>query len=374
MQLLTRYFVYLFSIFLALGKITPFVDERYVFYPITSVTCIFMLLSNMKQSVKLKWKTTPLLFLLPIIIYIVGSFKVGDDFNFKFFFAIIFFRIAYSFFSLNKDVKIISLIIFSCTSGLISILFHMGFFHSQSDFRNLRLWLFEENPNSLSTRLAFSGVLIVYFVLNLKTNFKYCLLVFLPSLLYLTILTGSRGGIIIFLLGVFVAFYLQKNISIFNKIFLTVLIFCFAYLNFSDFLLNSDLWIRFFESEDLSAHRLDIWAVNLRMFYDSPFGYGELGYIQLMEKLYGDGKDAHNIFLQLLLTGGFLSLIIFVVFISEVFTKSILIYKSNYNYYSILLISLLIFLVSKTGGVMTYIVFWYLLSTIDGYEKNHQKA
>lgn len=74
-----------------------------------------------------------------------------------------------------------------------------------------------------------------------------------------------------------------------------------------------------FNNSDLDGGRLAIWANNLEIFYNNPLGVGEIGYTLESFEHFGMTSDTHNLFLYMLVTGGFIVFILFIFFYKNFF-------------------------------------------------------
>lgn len=304
------------------------------------------------------------LFISSIIYSEINS--VGDPyFNTKFLGSIILFIVFIQTFTSNPQLCYNCIIIYSVTLSLIAICCVLGIIPNIVDYSNGRLIIFGENPNSYSSRIFLAVFSIFYIVTENKkrlNSFRYILMLFIPSLLMLTLLSGSRGSVLILLVGL-VIMLLFSPLQKFNKIFLMIIIVLCVILGIIYVLNDEFLYERLIQSvsEGKTSGRGEIWLNALSVFADYPIiGVGENGYHIEMINRFNESRDAHNIFIYLLCSGGVIGCILFLYCIILVLINC---YRNtNNSIYPLIIILSLILLMSKTGGVMTYIVMWYFMA------------
>lgn len=325
--------------------------------------------SELKEKIK---DAFPLIFIL-ILFIVLGAFLPyyldGESvINLKFLIAILFFVILSTFFSTNPQLVQISLIMFGIGAGLLSIFFSFGILgESTYEIRNDRLFLLGENPNSLSVRVSL-GVLFLISG-TIENGFKISkikrilLLVPVPFMFNLILASGSKGSFLLCISSVAIYLLFLKNVSKWVKtfiIFVSIIIFFIAL----SFFFQSTLYDRFLNS-DLTTGRSDIWEKALGIFFDNPMGVGEVGYKIEIYRRIGNIIDTHNLFLYLLVTGGFLSLFAFLYFLYRMFLGNFRKYKNEKNIVNLVIFFSMIFVMSKTGGVLTYLIMWYFFACIN---------
>lgn len=368
-----RIIIYLFSFFLAFGLYDPFGTNGLYFDFLTVVTILSIVIKNNINSILKtnKVEVVTLLgiaFLLFFSAFIYGvSYKEGVPINFKFISAIIIFILLSTEYRGNHREAIWSMYFFAVSCGLISTLYSLGLLDSQFQINNGRLIIFDENPNSISSRMALGFIILYYLLFNgKKTLGKYrfiSILFFLPIINFV-IATGSRGSFLILILSLFIITLLAK-IRIIYKVTLgviTVGVSAYIFITF----IESSLFERFM-NEGLLDSREDLWSNALSIAIDNPvFGVGEEGYWIEMSKRTNKVLDTHNLFIYLLVCGGSMALITYLFFLVRLFKKSYLQYK-NKNILPMILFVFFIFLMAKTGGIITYLIMWYFLAFINSY-------
>ena len=241
-------------------------------------------------------------------------------------------------FSFQKDLqwkKINKIIVFIFVFLIIlSILQFLGV-----DFLNYRE--FQNHGNRISASFSnpnfFGGLIVLLFfpVFNLIKN-SLCKILIILSSLFVLILTGSKGALLAFIIGLFLYSFLnivylneKKYLSYFALI-ITILLFVLFYASKFDFL------YRFQISEEnlVSTNtRIQIWEDSLQMIDDSPFiGYGIETFPIVFHKyanleelkrdnLFGLIDKPHNIILDILYSVGFLGLLVYLFIINTILKK-----------------------------------------------------
>ena len=368
-----RILIIFLSLLLSLGlfaeKYFPFVKES-----IISILFVYVLVkkenySELKEKIK---DAFPLIFIL-ILFIVLGAFLPyyldGESvINLKFLIAILFFVILSTFFSTNPQLVQISLIMFGIGAGLLSIFFSFGILgESTYEIRNDRLFLLGENPNSLSVRVSLGILFLISGTiengLKISKIKRILLLVPVPFMFNLILASGSKGSFLLCISSVAIYLLFLKNVSRWVKtfiIFVSIIIFFIAL----SFFFQSTLYDRFLNS-DLTTGRSDIWEKALGIFFDNPMGVGEVGYKIEIYRRIGKIIDTHNLFLYLLVTGGFLSLFAFLYFLYRMFLGTFRKYKNEKNIVNLVIFFSMIFVMSKTGGVLTYLIMWYFFACIN---------
>lgn len=181
---------------------------------------------------------------------------------------------------------------------------------------------FTEDPNYLCAYFAFGAVFALSVILSKGSIFKklFCLAE-LCVYLYIVLASGSRGGLIAILAGLFVYVLFFGNLSranILKKICIVLAILLILALIIGA--LPENIRNRFTIEDVVSSGgtgRLDIWHKYLKEFKDFTFvrlllGYGTASSLSLFENLgYIDIKGAHNILIETLVELGFVGLVLY---------------------------------------------------------------
>lgn len=369
-----RILIIMLSLLLSLGQFAemylPFFKEA-----IIGVLIVYVLFTDRSRLILMEnIKDAFPLFLIFLIFLFLGAilpYQIKEEsvINFKFLSAIFLFIFLSSFFSMRPRDVAFSLIFFGIGAGLLSILYGLGFFGTEAyEIRNDRLNLLGENPNSLSVRVSLGILFLVWGsvenVLNLNRFFRVILLIPVPFMFNLILASGSKGSFLLCIASIALYILLLKNISKYVKfgvIISGVVAFHFALSLFFE----SSLYERFLTS-DFTSGRSDIWDAAINIFLENPLGIGEVGYkVEILRRL-GVIIDTHNLFVYLLVTGGIIALILFLYFMTKIFIKNIRRYKYDKNIIFLLIFFSMVFVMSKTGGVLSYLIMWYFLACING--------
>lgn len=369
-----------FSGLLALGKIDPFFPPTSF---VSSIDIIFFVFCLTFILFKFKFFISSVLNIEFICLISIFTFFIFAQtiygyetlekplLNFKFLLCILFFLILSKY--LINNYKLIHTLLFvfsiSCFFYTILVLFINPNFYS---IIKGQLVVLDENPNSTSSRLAIAFIYFIYFILHnpLKwSKLRYLIFVTYPSLFLMVTMSGSRGSLLALLMGSYLII-LFSNIKKIYKILLILLssilsIFLFKYLFSSDDL--SERWENALEGD--TAGRADIWQAVFSIISNNPLGVGESGYVRSITSEYGYYIDTHNIFLYILVCGGFLSLLSFLIFLSFIFLKCFRSYRYRGEVLPLVLFLILLFIASKTGGVITFLLFWFILAIINSYRE-----
>ena len=369
-----------FSILLAFGKMDPIFS---IDSPVKSVDiflilfCILFILfkfNNFLNAILSKeFLSLFTIFILFVFAQILNGYEylLKPLFNLKFLLCGLFFVILSEYFKKNTSIIHYTLLVFSCSSFIYSILV---LFISPDLYQIIKgqMIVLDENPNSTSSRLAIAGIYTIYFIIQNPLNWKnkrFLFLFFLPTLIAMVIMSGSRGSLLAVLMGSYLIF-IFSNIKKASKLLLTFSsivfsLFLFQYLLSSDDLSNR--WEKALDGD--TAGRTDIWEAVFKIVLDSPLGVGETGYLEKIINLYGIYIDTHNIFLYFLVCGGFFSLIIFLFFIMKIFSNCLKCYFNDKEILPLIFLLIMLFIAAKTGGVITFLLFWFILAIVNSYRK-----
>lgn len=361
------------SIFLSLGL---FADMYLPYMKELAIGAIFLYTITLQGSIPillLKIKTAFPLIIIFLLFLLIGAFTShyieGESvFNIKFLMSILFFIFLSAFFEINPKLVQVSLIFFGVGAGLLSLLFSFGILgESAYEVRQDRLILLGENPNSLSVRISLGVLFLIWGAIEngLKlSKFKRVVLLFpIPFMFNVILASGSKGSFMLCIGSIIIYILLLKNISKTIKrgiiVFISFITFFAASLFF-----QSALYERFLTS-DLTTGRSEIWSVALNIFTENPMGVGEAGYKIEINQRIGRIIDTHNLFIYLLVTGGFIAFTVFIYFLYSIFIRNLKFYKTKREIIYLIILFSMLFVMIKTGGVLTYLIMWYFLACID---------
>ena len=359
--------IYLFSFFLAFGKFDPFGTNGLYFDALTLIAIFYIAVStDVLKRIDLYKVQLFYLFSVAILFFLAGllyGFTIVEVsyLNVKYIAAIIIFWFFTHVFRKDPILCYFSILIFSISSALIASLYSLGFLDSYALIRSSRLYLFEENPNSSSSRMAISFIVLLYFVVQNPLNFtklRYLLFLGIPSIITFIIATGSRGSFLAIVFGIVLIVYFS-SIRVVTKISLGVVSFIALLILIQS--LNDTTLMERLTGSSLTGSREEIWGDALSIFYDHPWGVGEGGYLTEMMSRFSYIKDTHNFFLYILVCGGWLSLFFILLFLKDIGVYAWERIKMRESL-AIIIFVFLIYLAGKTGGAMTYLIMWYFMA------------
>lgn len=290
-------------------------------------------------------------------------------FNLTLFQNIIFYWLVAS--DLKKgNIKIKSLMLaFVASVILMNVLLSMGIGIGEEFVEDVsRITFFGNNPNIVGLLSGLAIVFSLFFMLNPQESYgkkSYLFLLVIPVFVNLLMQSGSRGALITTAFSVGVMFIMNKTVS-YKKI-LQYGLFVIAVTYFMDQLVESQLMykrITQFIEEGNTAGRGDIWKSVIDISIQRPLiGYGTTGFENEMVSLFGRHKDAHNLFLYILVTTGFLGLSLFMYFLYFHIRTAIRSFRRD-DVMKIVLFIFYMTTVIKAGGVINNKLMWLLLAII----------
>lgn len=275
-------------------------------------------------------------FVVPLIVLmcwsIVGllwapDFKSGLFFSMKFMFSIC---LVYLFLIVIDSWQYLKTILWVWWGGgvvnsLLSIILIKHSYNPEWDSYDLDRWcgVFTIIPNAYALYI----ITAIFFTLALisitDSRFqKRLLMLSLPLLLLMLGLTGSRGGMLAFLIGIIISTFLFMK----KKSFLFLAIICFFVIFLSALILTgveipgvNRLKDLFSPENTTVTMRLAFWGYALNLLARTwglgvgPYGYNYLGELEYSSAFSG----AHNIFLSILADYGFIGFVLFVIFLIQ---------------------------------------------------------
>lgn len=375
----------LFSIATACGPINPlnmdYADHNTSSSPIVLLIQLFFIIVLLTIKQPLKQKLNPLPVILFITIFALSTISnlinsaspISIQFWISFLKLIACAILAYQlpkFFATDKKLISYSFVAFSSTCIIISSLFLFGFLNNFVYWYDGRAWLFNENPNSTSTRYVIAILFNLYFFSkgNLKRIVKLLLLISSIPLFYAIIASGSRGSFIILIIGCLTFLIFNHRIGSISKV-ITAALATIAFVLLIQFFINQNDDIALMERlNDTYEYGDDAGRSNLtskakEIYLHNPFfGVGAIRFTDLMEQLYFEKRTVHNLYWYALVTTGIVGFSFFLWFILLLFKRAISVRK-----FSPICITLLISILMtayKTGGALTYITMWYIFGIV----------
>lgn len=202
-----------------------------------------------------------------------------------------------------------------------------------------RFTLNEENdPNNLAAHIIMPLFIIIISLTN-KNNviIKILTTILIIFAIFSLLLTGSRGGMLSLIIGLFYLTFIninRNNIKLFILLFLVgVFVFYFVNKYFPQDLIQRLFTVEsYLEDTEEYASRSGIWKnIYTLVFPVMPFlGYGSGVAPYVLADVYGYLKGVHNTYLNMVLEYGFLALPIFLFFIYRIYKYLSLNKKINY--------------------------------------------
>lgn len=269
----------------------------------------------------------------------------------------------------NNHYLHLSMLIYTVTMILISIFYQIGVTFLPTDFRNGRLWLYGENPNSTSGRFVVSIIFLLYFVFVNPYKWagpRFLLLVSLFPMLYMIIASGSRGSLLICAVSLILFFnnlrFRKKTVK-FTILIIglsAMAIYSIRLLNNSDF----SMLERFNQTlEEGGDVRTALLNAALNIFLQYPLlGCGISNFEKIMLYDYGFTNTVHNLYGYILAVSGLFGFMPFSIFLLSLVREAIKVIRTNMI--SSVLLFFILALAWKTGGIITYLFMWYVFSII----------
>jgi O-antigen ligase len=234
------------------------------------------------------------------------------------------------------------------------------------------------NPNANSFQISLGLVLIFLNLFLKKGNRILIQSLFANMLLFVVCLlailaTQSRGGLVSLVIGLtsIIIYYLINSRKI-GKVFLITICIIGAtlvvYYIFPQYFI--EIFGRFLATTtDKFSSRQDIFLLAWKLFLKKPYlGYGPGMFYYLSLPVFGKSLVVHNTFLELLIDGGIVNLIIFL-FIILVYINLFLKLPNKVFFItkiSLLSLSLTIFSMMMTGTYLTDKNLWILIGITSG--------
>ena len=211
---------------------------------------------------------------------------------------------------------------------VLSVFFILGI-EVDSAFEEERVSLFGVNQNMLAVNLSVVLLIIVHRLfdrLPINQFLTIIYITFIPVLIYFMASTGSRSGFMSLFTGLVVFFTLRRTKNLKSRIYVLIFGACAVILMVNFFLENKVIGERLnnsIETGDLSGRDL-YWEEMLDLTLINPFfGIGRTGFAFETDRIFGVYTSSHNAFLEILIMGGFVSLLFFMVFVYSLIKEAI---------------------------------------------------
>ena len=236
-------------------------------------------------------------------------------------------------------------------------------------FVNDRLLLFGENPNIMGAKAAIAFLIAISQLINKFTITRLVVVGLVCSAFVgLVATSGSRGAFVSMFLGLAVLLYFRDT-GILQKWALLV----FATLASGmliTYLLETNPLIaaRFLETlETGDTGRNALWDAAIDIIKDNIIiGAGFEGVIPRMFQYSGIYLVPHNIFLYVFIAAGLPGIILFLVFLFRLAKLLLLHFKQTGDSLNLVLFVIVIFNMSKQGGSIRKILFWFFFAVLIG--------
>lgn len=371
-------FLLLFNFILAFGTFDPVFGENSLFSLIELLAFIVTLgcfLGYFNIIVHRFSKNAVYLFLLLFSLFL-SSVMYGYSeypkaiFNFKLLICIVLYIALAFIYKNNPRFVHYSLVSYSLGVFVFAILLQTIYVNA-IEMDKGRLIIFGENPNSTSARFSIAVVFLFYFAIQNPFNISFyryiSLLLSLPIML-LVLQSGSRGSLISMIIGCIAIIYISNIKKMYKTIYTVLIVIAVPFILaiIADTGSIQDRLIDSFVEGDLAGRDV-LWLATLDIINNNfIIGVGERGYFSEMQRLVGGYRDAHNLFLYLLASGGIIAFCFFMLFYKNLIIQAYCVFKEGDVLPLILLVNMTIIAV-KTGGVLTYTMLWVVFAMISSY-------
>lgn len=271
-----------------------------------------------------------------------------------------------------KDPKTIELSLLSFSIGvmLMCVLLILGLgVQINSDGRHT---VFQANHNELALKFSIVCGFILSFLNIYGITFfkKLSMLLILLSLAYGILLTGSRSGLLVLTLLLFVFITTERNIPFIIRMAIFIIV---AWLILFTILESEALSYRLFNSDfsstktnDILGGRLILWRDLSSLFSDRwILGVGRSGYEHASYLAFGNVSSPHNVILESFIYTGLVGAGSLILFLLRLTSNSLYChFKGRDNIALFILISLLMMAVANQ--ILSVKVFWIMSAVIWG--------
>ncbi|RKR07172.1 O-antigen ligase [Maribacter vaceletii] len=271
--------------------------------------------------------------------------------------------------SSNKKVlkNVLWVYVFSIlTISILNPIFGIGDIHKHG-----RLFIFGENPNLTGMKSCIAFLIVTANLVNQKFKLSkiiYSVLIGLP-ILNLLILSGSRGGLLSLVVGLFIMAILVK-VNIIKKGMFFIVGFCFSIYLFNYIISNDQDFskrITLSINKGDTAGRGHLWVSAYQIIEDNfIFGVGTPGLLPEMRKYSGTAIEPHNVFLYVLVTTGIMGFVFFMTFILRLISSLFKEFKQTKNALNMVIFMVIIMNMSKSGGSIGIIFVWIFFALLIG--------
>lgn len=240
-----------------------------------------------------------------------------------------------------------------------------------AEYKLGRLWIFGTDANTIGVWSSIIIVMTFDLIVNEKTKvikLVYYIAVIAISML-LIVFTGSRKAIILMAFGVLVYYiFLNRSFNYKLKLLIPFILFCFIAFGYvSTQGIIRERFMSELERQDLGG-RMPIWEATIEIIQKNPFfGVGIGEFANQIEFSLGRVRAVHNEFLTVLVYGGIVGLIWFLLFLYYIGRKAFLILRiknSSFTSLPIALFCMQILFLFSAGGALTSFISWFIYAYI----------
>ena len=230
-----------------------------------------------------------------------------------------------------------------------------------------RLSIFGDNENAVGLRGAISSAFLIYFVFisGRKMSWKSAVnIAFIGGLLLMMLETGSRVAFIAFVLMVVILLVTYLFVDPVKRVLPSLLYSVLVMFFLVPFLLSNNLILErlWAVGEGDISGRNDIWISYIPAIWRSPLiGYGYSGFEHMSIGIFGEIMSPHNVIIEVLLYGGFVALVIFMIFNFKVILSALSMCSIEKKYLGAVLLIPYIGLLSA-GQMLDKKIMWFVLA------------
>ncbi|QRX64186.1 O-antigen ligase family protein [Dysgonomonadaceae bacterium zrk40] len=376
MERLRLIFLYIYLFSLSFENWSPWGGGTDLFRPALIFAMLYVIFSlfGLTRNFSLRYTKKfiyPSIALWLIITFssILYSFKFPNakfSLNYTLLACIVSFWLIYN--DIYKEPKLIkTLVLIIIVNGIFLSL--MSFFQIGIDIGYMgRESLLGNNPNIIGLSAVISMLIIVAILIDNPlgySNKRFFLILFLPLLLQTIAKTGSKGALLLLMIG-FLAYLLimKKKFKFkFPLFFVGLIAFFFIYQYLLQNEVLSTRWNEFIETGNTTG-RSERWFFALQTFRNFPIiGVGENGLEHLPSPFIGS-NEPHNVYLYVLATGGIVAFIPFIILLIRL-TRSV--FQNRNIWRTVLPVVILIILLLhwfKAGGGLNSKLVWAYFAII----------
>lgn len=350
----------------------------------TGLIYLFSLIPHMKYYLRLSNLKS---LLIPIFIFfglltltnlfylISAGSRISNFFNISIFLNILLFIILVNHERKDQLVLEKAMLSFAVGSVALSLLYIFGI---GIDYISGRVRIFGDNPNIIGIKLCIAILVLVLNVIQNRLNFnrlRYFFLLPCPLILHLMAQTGSRVAIISFSFSLIIGVLLFKSKNFLQKFIAIVFGALFSIYDWMIIINSRTLSDRLIDSwvDGKLSGRERIWPELIQLIISNPFfGVGETGYENFSNKIFGKLISPHNVIMELLCYTGLVGLILYFIFLYQLFKET----YHNYKIFGFLQPLLLLIPISGillSGQILNIKIGWCIFSYIAGFSVTRSK-